>query len=129
MYYKITQQIYIQNRKRIEKFEDCHYVYKILQQKTESFDPKFANNVAKQYKLMNSKLNQSNNNNSNQSTPKKRRRMNAKVARLQMMQSLNDQTKKGAYNETRNKLFSLLYQFIEFSIYPYINKSYNSDLF
>jgi len=124
---------------RIADFHELHQIYLILEEKTKKFDPEISKQAKLQYAHIMTQLqsdktsttataaiagagdreNENENENQNVSNKLQRRPMNkSKQKRLGLKRSLTAQTKKGLYEESRNKLFALLKTFIEKHLKP-----------
>merc|ERR1712129_162866 len=102
---------------RIENFEHCHQIYKILERDTASFDVEFAELASNEFIKITQQLNAVP---IAVSKPEKqtKRKMSAKQKRLELKKQLTQQTNRGLYGEGRKNLFKLLTKFIEKHLKP-----------
>merc|ERR1712129_475897 len=102
---------------RIDNFEDCHQIYKILERDTATFDVEFVELASNEFIKITQQLNAVP---VAVSKPEKqtKRRQNAKQQRNALKKQLTKQTKRGLYGEGRKNLFKLLTKFIEKHLKP-----------
>merc|ERR1712129_105965 len=98
--YKIASDDRKKYPERIENFEHCHQIYKILERDTASFDVEFAELASNEFIKITQQLNAVP---VAVSKPEKqtKRRQNAKQQRNALKKQLTKQTKRGLYGEGR----------------------------
>jgi len=122
---KISAEERAQFPARIENFKHCHYIYKILHEKTKRFDEEFSDLAAAEYANITEQLEnkqkapQTQMSVSNDNAANKRGNANkSKLMRSQLKRQLTAQTNKNLYDDSRNTLFGLLRTFIEKHLKP-----------
>merc|ERR1712129_41277 len=113
--YKIASDDRKKYPERIENFEHCHQIYKILERDTAVFDVEFAELASNEFIKITQQLNAVP---VAVSKPEKQTKKKKKLTRNALKKQLTKQTKRGLYGEGRKNLFKLLTKFIEKHLKP-----------